>query len=158
MPIHSLRAMFDTNIYELLLDEANANKVRNLVHANSLIVYGCKLIRDELRDTPTYKRIGGENLRIVLLQTYDSLVQARSYPIGIEIEALAKEYLNAYRGGVSRSKILPDFTIIAAATIHRLDIVVSEDDRTMKSGPAKSVYEKINKEKIFQTQRFLKNK
>ncbi|MEK6970339.1 MAG: hypothetical protein AABW68_01435 [archaeon] len=116
------------------------------------------LIRDELRDIPSDKRIGGKNLRQVLLQTYDSLVDKRSYPVGSEIEVLAHEYLSAYHGGVPRNKILPDFIIVATATVHRLDIIVSEDDWTMKSNPARSAYEKINKEKMYPTPRFLKLK
>jgi len=42
------------------------------------------------------KRVIIENrsLRMVLLHTYNELVKDKSYPVGKEIETLAKEYLS----------------------------------------------------------------
>lgn len=101
---NQVRAMIDTNVYELLLEETNIKRIRDLVRENSLIVYGCKLVRDELRNTSKDKKIGKKNLRILLLQSYDLLVKNRSYPVGIEIEALAREYLSTYKGGSSKKQ------------------------------------------------------
>ncbi len=152
-----LRAMLDTNVYDLLLEGKALEMIENLILNDELIVYGCNVVREELRDTPKDRKYNGKSLRVLLLSTYDKFVShKRSYPVGVEIEALAKEYLAAYKGGVSRSKIFPDFKIVATATIHRLDIIVSNDDRTMKSVPARNAYEKVNSEKIYPNPRFLK--
>lgn len=148
--------MFDTNVYELLLEEKNLDKIENLIYSNELIPYGCKVIRDELRAIPKTKKVGNKSLRNLLISTYDKLVGKRNFPVGGEIEALAKEYISAYSGGVPRKKILPDFKIVATSTIHKLDIIISGDDRTMKSGPAKRAYEKVNKAKMYPNPQFLK--
>jgi hypothetical protein len=71
---------------------------------------------------------------------------------------LAEEYWKDYKsnkGGTSKRKIFPDFLIVAVATIHWLDIVVSEDNKTMKSRIALKAYNKINKEKKFNTPKFI---
>ena len=149
------RVLFDTNVYELLLTQENLDKIEDLVVGGSIIAYGCKTIRDELRDIPKSKKIGNRNLRNTLLSAYDKLVKDRSYPVGSEIEALAREYLTEYSGGVPRAKIYPDFKIVAAATIHRLDIIVSEDDRTMKSNPAMRAYQNVNGKKMYVTPGFI---
>ena len=152
-----LRAMLDTNVYDLLLEKGALDRIEGLVLNDELVVYGCKVVRDELRNTPKIRKYGGKSLRALLLSTYDRLVSGkRSYPVGSEIEALAKEYLSAYSGGIPRNKILPDFKIVATATIHRLDIIVSGDDRTMKSGPAKRAYGKVNAEKFYPNPGFIK--
>ena len=48
-----------------------------------------------------------------------------------------------------------DFLIVAQATISRLDIVVSEDNRTMLSKKSRDVYDKINKEHDLITPNFI---
>src|SRR3989344_3297213 len=145
------RVLFDTNVYELLLNAQNLDKIESLVISGSIIPYGCKTVRDELRDISKDEKIGGRSLRTQLLSAYDKLVKDRSYPVGTEIEALARDYLAAYSGGVAKKKIYPDFKIVAAATIHRLDIIVSEDDRTMKSNPAIRAYQSVNGKKMYIT-------
>ncbi|MBI4044399.1 MAG: hypothetical protein HY392_01700 [Candidatus Diapherotrites archaeon] len=147
------RAMFDTSVYKLLL-EGRLVRIKELVKSSKLIVYGCKVVRDELRETsPSYK-FNGKSLRNLLIFTYDSLVGKRSYPVGNEIEALAKEYLDAYAGGVSKYKLFNDFKIVATATAHRLDVVISEDDRTMKSIHARKAYSLVNQSKMYETPEF----
>lgn len=84
------------------------------------------------------------------------VLKERSCPIRHEIEVLAQEYLSAYRGGVPKSKVLPDFKIVATATMHKLDIVVSEDDRAMKSSTAIKACNQVNARKICQTPALIK--
>src|SRR3990167_5370172 len=111
-----VRAMLDTNVYELLLEEENLDKIENLILKDELIVYGCSVVRKELRETPPNLKYAGKSLKMQLLLTYDKLVgDKRSYPVGSEIEAMAREYLNAYRGGIPSRKIFPDFKIVATA-------------------------------------------
>ena len=146
--------MFDTNIYQSLYD-AHQEKILKLVQSGKLVVYGCKTIRDELRDIPKHVKYDGKGLRNLLLQIYDGLVKNHSYPVGKPIETLAEEYWSDYQGGVSKRKIFPDFLIVATATIHKLDIIVSHDDKTMKSKVAIKAYKKTNERNGFETPDFI---
>ncbi len=149
------KVMADTNVYQKLL-EGNMNRIERLVEDGKLVVFGCKIIRDELRNIPTDYTFDGKSLRNLLITTYDRLVGERSFPVGSEMEALAEEYYNEYRGNISKKDILSDFKIVATATIHRLDIIVSEDERTLKSRHALVAYQKVNTRKMYTTPRFLK--
>ncbi|MFH1696598.1 MAG: hypothetical protein ABH854_01675 [Candidatus Diapherotrites archaeon] len=150
-----LRAMLDTNTYEVLFS-MDPLPIARLVRAGRLIVYGCKAIRDELRGIPPSVKVGGRSYRNMLLSLYDEFTRNHSYPVESLAETLAEEYGQAYKGGVSKRKMMPDFLIVAIATIHRLDIIVSEDEKTMKSGPAMRAYAQVNKRKSLETPRFIK--
>ncbi len=147
--------MIDTNVYELLLKEENLDKIQNLALNGKLVVYGCRVVRDELREIPKNKKIGRKNLRNLLLSVYDSVVGKRSFPAGSEIEALANEYLSAYNGGIPKYKIYPDFQIVATATIRQIHIIISEDDRTMKSQSAIEAYNTVNSIKMYTTPKLI---
>ena len=151
----SLRVLLDTNVFELLLKEENLDKLEKMVFSGRLIIYGCKVVRDELRDTPRTVKVENKSLRNLLLISYDNLIGHRSYPVGSEIEALAEEYWASYYGGVSKAKIFPDFKIVATATMHRLDIIVSHDEKTMKSTPALEAYKRVNNKKMYPTPSFI---
>ena len=150
-----LRAMFDTNTYEVLY-EKDLPQLLELVESNFLIVYGCKVIRDELREIPKSLTVEGKSYRQTLLAIYDQITKNHSYPLESLSETLAEEYWQAYKGGVAKRKMIPDFLIVAIATIHRLDIIVSEDERTMKSRPAIAAYKRVNGQKELQTPRFIR--
>lgn len=148
-----LRTIFDTNTFEFLYRE-NIDEILKLVESGKILVYGCKLIRDELRDIPKHLKVDNKNYRITLLSIYDDLTKERSYPIETIAEALAEEYWKAYSGGTPKRNIIPDFKIVALATIHNLDIIVSEDDRTMKSENSLKVYKEVNERNGFETPKF----
>lgn len=147
--------MLDTNTYEILYRK-DLPKILNLIESNCLIVYGCKIIRDELRDIPKALSVEGKSYRQTLLAIYDNVTRTHSYPVESLAETLAKEYWEAYKGGVPKRKMLPDFLIVAIATIHRLDIIVSEDEKTMKSRLAIVAYKRVNSQKELQTPKFIK--
>ncbi len=144
-----LRAILDTNIYEALYRK-DLWRVSSLIESHRLIVYGCKIVRDELRDIPKSLMVDGRNYRNLLLSVYDTVAK-RTLPVENLSEALAEEYWLAYEGGVPKRKMVPDFLIVAIATIHNVDIVVSEDERTLKSGPARRAYEQVNQKKKLKT-------
>jgi rRNA-processing protein FCF1 len=154
----TLRVLLDTNIYEFLYKKG-LEDILKLVESGKLIIYGCKVIRDELREIPKSVKQDKKSYRNSLLKIYDKLViEKHSYSLKRLNETLAEEYLTAYKsvkGGTSKRKIFPDFLIVAVATIHRLDIVISEDDKTMKSRLALKAYEKVNKEYNFTTPNFI---
>ncbi len=149
-----LRAMLDTNTYEVLYKK-DPLPVARLVKSGRLIVYGCKAIRDELREIPTTVRVGGKSYRNMLLSLYDEFTENHSCPLESLAETLAEEYWQAYKGGVAKRKMMPDFLIVAIATIHRLDIIVSGDEKTMKSGPALRAYKQVNEKKSLETPKFI---
>ena len=149
-----MRAMFDTNTYALLY-EYDLPRILKLVESGQLVVYGCQVIRNELRDIPKDVVVERKNYRIQLLFVYDKLVKDRSYPVERVVEVLANEYWSEYRGSIPKRKILPDFKIVAVASIHELDVIVSEDERTMKAGAAKRAYEIVNHRNAFRTPKFL---
>ena len=149
-----LRAMFDTNVYEVLYRE-DLSRLFELIKSRKLLVYGCKVIRDELREIPKSARVNGKSYRGLLLSIYDDLTKNHVYPVESVVEVLAGEYWRAYKGGVPKRKLWPDFLIVAVASIHGLDIIVSEDNRTMKSMPAARAYGKANKKNGLETPRFI---
>src|SRR3989338_2243498 len=137
-----LRAMLDTCVYEhLALDE---NLFSKFDRTKSVSVYGCKVIREQLRDTPMSKTVGGRKIRVLMLSVYDRLVGKHVLPAGDISSYLAIQYLNEYKGNQSREKMLGDFVIVAVASIGKLDIICTEDSRTMASKDAIAAYTKVN--------------
>jgi predicted nucleic acid-binding protein len=152
--IKTLRAMLDTNVYAFLY-EKDFPRITKLVEEKKLVVYGCKIIRNELREIPKSAKVEGKSYRNKMLSIYDSLTKRHSVPVEKLVEILASEYWKNYKGGTSKRKIFSDFLIVAAATIHKLDIIVSEDESTMKSEPAIKAYDEANKKNGFKTPKFI---
>jgi HD-GYP domain-containing protein (c-di-GMP phosphodiesterase class II) len=148
------RAMFDTNTYEFLYEKEPLSIIK-LIKSGFLIVYGCKVIRDELREIPPTVKVDGKNYRNMLLSLYDDFTKNHSYPVEGLAETLAEEYWKEYHGCISKRKMLPDFKIVAVATIHRLDIIVSGDNKTMKAKNAMKAYETANKRNGLETPKFV---
>jgi len=153
--MNRLRILLDTNVYGVLVEKDKLVLVEQILKTSKVAIYGCKLIRDELRETPAWKSAEGKKLRNTMLQTYDVLVGKHLIQMTPAITRLATEYTRAYKGNVSVSRMLADFLIVSAATIKGLDIVCSEDDRTMKSRKAIQAYKQINKENGLGTPNFI---
>ena len=142
------RILLDTSIYGKLIEEPEIIEVLNTKIPNKIIIYGNNIIRKELRDTPKYVRYAGKNLRILLLTIYSNLVKDHELEQNKLVETLAKDYQLEYRkigGSVSSIKMRNDFLIIAIATIYQLDIVVSDDEKTMFSSISIKAYRSVNK-------------
>jgi hypothetical protein len=74
------------------------------------------------------------------------------------ISSLASKYFIVYKelGGTAKEKdIENDFLIVAAASIKSLDVVVSEDNKTMKDRTAMKSYEIVNKLNGLRTPEFI---
>ena len=138
-----LRAMIDTNVYALLY-KSGIEKISKMIEAGNLVVFGCRIIRKELRAIPPHIKEDGKSYRNSLLEAYDKLAGKHDVPVAELSQELAKQYVKEYAGGTSRYKIYSDFLIVATATIHGLDLIVTEDEKTMKSGLAKIAYGKEN--------------
>ncbi|MBI4045167.1 MAG: type II toxin-antitoxin system VapC family toxin [Candidatus Diapherotrites archaeon] len=150
----AFRVLIDTNVYEKLY-EYDLDRIYGLIESGRIIVYGCKVVRDELREIPPSVRVNGKSYRNQLLSLYDDLVGKHSLPTESIIEFLAEEYWKEYAGGISKRKIFSDFLIVATASIHKLDIIVSNDGHSMKSNPAIKAYDKSNQVNGFVTPKFV---
>lgn len=143
-----IRAILDTNIYgEMLIDLDFEILKRKLSRDKSLVIYGTNLIRKELRDTPNNIRIQNKNLRISLLELYDAIVENHILEVNEKIKSLGENYYKAYRefgGSKSEQEIMNDFLIVACATLNNLDIVVSNDEKTMLTENAVRAYNLVN--------------
>ena len=139
------RFLLDTNIYgELLLDKDFELLMEKMM--NQCVVHGFKVIRNELRAVPTKIKVENKNLRIGLLHIYDELIK-QSYTSTKEIVNLAEDYYVLYRklgGSKGSEEMRNDLLIVACASVNQVDIVVSEDCKSMLSENAIKAYEFVN--------------
>ena len=143
------RTLLDTSIYGELIKELDV--VDKLVSCipQQMVIYGSRVIRNELRETPKAEKEEGKNKRSLLLKTYDLLVRKENHslPTNKLVESLAADYLGEYkkqRGALSHSEMANDLIIVATATIYHLDIVVSNDKRSLLSSSAAKAYKLVN--------------
>ncbi|MBI2130373.1 hypothetical protein HYU10_01245 [Candidatus Woesearchaeota archaeon] len=155
------RVLLDTKIYGKILEEFHQGIIRETIERDAikgaLVIYGFDVIRKELRATSKNARIQDGKLRIALLNLYDILAKKHSIQLNIEMRGLAWKYYEVYRklGGTKNEKeILNDFIIVAGASIKNLDIVYSEDDKTMAGGTSIKSYEIVNNILKFRTPKF----
>jgi predicted nucleic acid-binding protein len=120
------RVLFDTNIYGRIIEMEEAKLIEEMISK--------KIIAD------------GEKLRPFVLGLYNRLVKD-SYPITNAMKDLAK--------AASKNKLWNDFLIVACASIHNLDIVVSEDNQTMLSEYAIKAYKVTNKLRNYRIPNFI---
>lgn len=154
--------MPDTNFYELMLKYLDVDKIRKVKESGLFLFYGADLIRKELRATPKTRKEFVINkflkLRNALLLIYDLLVDKHQYKSDSKINQLAYEYYTAYKvlkGKSTEDEITADFKIVACATIHSIDILVSNDNKTMLSSESKKAYSSVNKIKKLRTPNFI---
>ena len=155
------RELLDSNIYAKIIEKMEVDFVLNNLPKSNIIVYGSDIIRKELRDTPKEKIMIAENkkkkIRILLLNLYDFIVKNHQLKTTNAVKELAEAYYIAYKklGGFKvRVEIINDFMIVATATINKLEVVYSEDNKTMLNEQAIKSYELINSIKKLNTPKF----
>ncbi len=153
------RFILDTNIYGRIIDDDLERRFIDFIniHKNECLIYGTNIVRKELRNAPTHNK-DMYNIRIALLTLYDDITNNHEIIITQLAVKLAKLYYNEYRkrnGAVSWDDIKNDMIIVGQSTISRLDIIVSEDNRTMLSDAAKGAYYSVNKDHFFITPNFI---
>ncbi len=142
------RLLLDTNIYGEMVVDNHLNLLKEkLKQDNSLIIFGSSLIRKELRATPKKIKLEGSNLRIDLLSLYDELVKERNLNIDPRTQDLAQQYYYLYHtlgGSKGKDEMANDLLIVACASLKEMDIVVSEDESTLKAEHALQAYTIVN--------------
>lgn len=126
---------------------------------DTILVYGIKqIIRKELRDTPKNIKIKEKKLRSSLLGLYDIFAEKHDIAVTGEYERLAVHYYEHYRknGGIKpRNELYNDLLIVACASCKGMDVVVSEDEKTMLSENAFKAYSLVNAANSKRTPRFM---
>ena len=134
------RVLLDTNIYGFIVVDPDRRIIHESIHAMSdILLYGFAVIREDL------------------LRAYDELVK-KSYDKTPAMERLSEQYYQLYAemGGTSpKSKLINDFLIIACASLKDLDIVVSNDEKTMLNELAVKAYVSVNKLNNIQLPHFI---
>ena len=142
----------DTFVFPLLLDGKKKN---------NFVVYGSDIIRTELRSISKKARDKkGQKIRLYTLYVYDSLITKENHNLKMNafIEQLAELYFKEYKqsdGSVGAEEMKNDFSIVACATLHNLEIVISDDRRTMLSVAALEAYKRVNQQQGFQNPNYM---
>ena len=149
----------DTNIYGEMVIDIDIEKLKQALSKNQdLIIFGSPIVRKELRSTPKKIKIGGSNLRIDLLSLYDLITKERNLEITSETEEMANYYFSAYLnfgGSQSMDEMIHDFLIVASASLKNMDIVVSNDESTLKSDHSLKAYALVNSIKKLRNPKFI---
>lgn len=154
------RVLLDTSVYGELIKDLKVVDALAKGVPTEFVIYGTRVIRQELRAISKKVRIGKESKRKLLLSVYDLFVRKENHDLketGI-IETVAENYYATYRkvgGAASYRAIVGDFKIVACASVHRLDIVVSHDTASMLSVKALQAYELVNKNYRLQCPEFI---
>jgi len=154
-----LRVIFDTNIYGLLLKEKDAASIeKNIIEEKEFVVYSYGPIRKEIRDIPKITKLS-KRARILLLGLYDRITNHHFLENSINITNLARKYYDCYRnlGGIYNwnTSIRVDFMIVACASFNGLDIIYSEDNKTLIGKISLKSYKHINLKENLRTPNFL---
>ncbi len=153
------RILLDTNVYGLLIfDRPFVDKLQILV-PSFFVVYSTSLIRKELRDISKNAKAEGRSKRNLVLSVHDSFIRKPNHMLEINefVLLLAHKYFEEYKkkgGTFSHDEMFSDFTLVACATLYSLNIVVSNDNRTMLSEVAKKAYHIVNSNIRFNTPQF----
>lgn len=142
-----VQVILDTNIYgKIAIDPEREQLVERIVNSH-LVVMNLSLIREELRRTARSRKVErGRKLRSLLLSLYEQIVARRVIRPNCETTRLAEQFYKEYRqrgGNVGRKRILTDFRIMACAALHGCDVVVTDDQRTMKGTKAVAAYRAV---------------
>src|SRR3989338_1011213 len=145
------RIILDTSVYGELINETEvADTLRKLV-PSAYVIKKTKIIRDELRDISKEAQMEGKSKRNMILQLYDSFVKKDHHDLDATtlIEIIASEFYRQYRkngGSKSLKEMITDLRIVSIASFYSLDIVVSNDQKSMLSEPAITAYGNVCRE------------
>lgn len=151
------RMLLDTNIYGFIMDSPDRELLVESIISQNVIFCGSAVIRQELRNIPKKAMIEGASLRKLCLELYDSLVdEKRNYVVTEIVRQISEEYEANYNGKHSLREFENDFLIVASASLHNIDVVVSNDEKTMVSFEALKAYTAANSRLQLRTPKFIK--
>ena len=154
------RVILDTNIYGLIVEKEHVEEVKELSRIRrDIVIYGFDIIRHELRNVSKNTFFRGHKLRVILLNLYDRMVKNHALQKTRLVENLASDYYSTYIklfGYMPKERMFNDFLIVACASINELDIVVSEDNKTMLSEYAIKTYDTVNSLRTHKTPKFIR--
>ena len=152
-----LRVILDTNIYSFIVKDKNTKEITEKIKNNKeLKIYGYKLIKEEIKNTPKSRKYEDRKYRTLLINLYFSLIKEQ-YSELPNIKGLAEDYYKEFKrlgGNRSFEDIRIDFEIVACATIHNLDLIISDDEKTLKGDVALEAYKNVNLKNKMKTPNF----
>ncbi len=154
------RLLFDTSVYGKLLEDKEFKNYVARYTPYPLMICGSEIIRKELRNISKEAKFEGRSKQILLLELYDMLVRRDKHTFRLTplVELIADKYYEEYKkagGNLSKSSIINDFLIIASATIHSTDLVISADENTMLGENAVAAYKIANQNLQLTTPRLI---
>lgn len=157
--VREIRFLLDTNIYaEILKDDRGDKLVEIIVADKNFIIHGFELIRKELRKIPKDHTLNAKNLRIGLLDLYDNIIKGKEIQETKEIKNLAENYFKTYQkqGGIlNKTHIINDLKIVACASVKEMDIICSNDKKTLNSDHLTKIYNQVNLKENIRTPQFI---
>lgn len=154
-----LRVLFDTNIYGRFFEDKDGIELaENIQSKRPFVIHDYKPIRNELRGISPNEKIKSKSFRIAILDLYDKLVSGNTIGDEKAIILLAEEYYGEYaklNGRISKEKLFTDFKIVACASLHNMDVVYSEDEKSLRCKEAIQSYDIVNLRKKLRTPSFI---
>jgi|SRR3989344_4198216 len=152
-----LRLIFDTNVYSSIAKDKNFNKiVEKIKDEKEIRIYGYKVIKEEIKDIPKSIKYENHKLRTFLINLYYDIIKEQ-YPETSNIKKLTEIYYKEFKklgGKRSFTDLKIDFEIVACASIHKLDLIISGDEKTLKGNIALKAYNEVNLRNLLRTPYF----
>ena len=152
-----LRLILDTNIYSSIAKDKDSKEIaRKIKENNNLKIYGYKSIKNEIKEIPKSLKYGNQKYRTLLINLYFDLIKEQ-YPESQNIKKLAEIYYKEFKklgGKRSFNDLKTDFEIVACASIHKLDLIIYDDEKTLKGNIAIKVYREVNLRNLLRTPAF----
>jgi|SRR3989344_6968560 len=158
---HTKKYLLDSNIYGEMVVDKRIEQLKEdyKICSQIILIYGIKeIIRKELRATPKDAKIGEKKLRSNILGIYDIFAGKHELLLTEEHKRLANDYYSAYRefgGSKSKDAMHSDLLIVACASCKEMDVVASEDEKTMLTENAVRAYNLVNSKNKIRTPRFI---
>lgn len=145
------RVILDTSVYGELIKEMNVVDALVSMVPSQYVLYGTSIIRGELRDLSKEAKFEGKSKRSLLLSLYDTLIKKDHHNLDVNslVEIISIEFYKKYRAnGGSRSlkDMINDFRIVACASFHGLDIVISHDEKSLLCKESIKAYNSVCEE------------
>ena len=125
-----LRVVPDTTIFGFLLNEKNISEILIKIKEDKYFkVVGLNIVRQEIKKVKKWKL---KETKSKILNIYESMIDTEKN-INSKVNSLAKKYYSKYLdlgGKKDFEDLKTDLEIVAYASIHNIDIIISGDRET----------------------------